>query len=101
MNVFHPLLLHFSVERMPLSSFSTSISRRRCALSTSQVLNRRLPEFSACRPLSDEETKEYCLVVAGNKTDLEPSSIALLCQKLVGWESKTNSSRCQEPHLVA
>jgi hypothetical protein len=63
---------------------------------TLRALNHWWSEFCACRPLSDEEMEEYCLVVVGNKTDLAPSSMALLSQNGLRWtDFKTNSSRCR------
>jgi hypothetical protein len=70
-NAFHPFLLHFSVVRMPSSSSSTSISPRRFALST---IGHQSFARAECRPLSNEEIKQFCLVVVGNKADLAPSS---------------------------
>jgi Ras-related protein Rab-7A len=52
---------------------------RRQSAETLRTLNRWWSEFCAPRPLSDEEMEEYCLVVAGNKTDLAPSSTGLFC----------------------
>jgi hypothetical protein len=66
-NAFHPFLLRFSVEQIILIFDVNQPEMLR-------ALNRWWSEFCACRPLSDEDMEEYCLVVVRSKADLAPSS---------------------------
>jgi hypothetical protein len=68
-NAFHPFLRHFSVEQIPSSSSSTSISP---SAARSQPLVFRILRVQTSK--GDEEMEEYRLVVVGSKTDLAPSS---------------------------